>query len=266
MSEHILTSLAIIAAIGGGAQWLAWRFGVPSILILLPCGFAAGALNWINPDELLGDLLLPIVSVSVALILYEGGLTLKVSELKEAGRAVGNLVSVGMIVTWVVAAVAAQMIFNLGWSLSILLGAVLVVTGPTVIGPLLRHIRPSGAVGPVLKWEGIVIDPIGALAAVLVFEVIVIGDAGLAMPQVIKGLLITIVAGGGIGLLAAIVLTFSLRRFLIPNFLQNSVSLTLVVVVFVVTNHIHHEAGLLAVTVMGFALANQKIHRRRTYR
>lgn len=258
MSEQILTSFAIIAALGGGAQWLAWRLGLPSILILLPFGFAAGAVGWVDPDQLMGDLLLPLVSVSVALILYEGGLTLKISELREAGRVVTNLVTVGMVITWAAAAIGAHLIFDLSLSLSILLGAILVVTGPTVIGPLLRHIRPAGAVGPVLKWEGIVIDPIGALLAVLVFEVIVIGDAGAAMPQVIKGLVKTIFAGGGLGLAAAWGLTFLLRRFLIPDFLQNAVSLVLVVGVFVLTNHIQHEAGLLAVTVMGFALANQK--------
>jgi len=259
MSESVLVSLAVIVVFGGAAQWLAWRLGLPSILLLLVAGFVAGpATGLVDPDGLLGDLLLPVVSLSVALILYEGGLTLKLSELGQIGAVLRNLVTVGLAVTWVVSALAARLLFDMDWSLCVLLGAILTVTGPTVIVPLLRHIRPTGPVGAVLKWEGIVIDPIGALLAVLVFEALAMGGAREATAQVVLAVLKTAVVGGGLGLLAAAMLTMLLRRYWVPDFLQNAISLMFVVAVFTASNAVQHEAGLFAVTVMGIALANQK--------
>ena len=156
MSETILVSLAGIALLGMGAQWLAWRLKLPSILFLLVFGFLAGPVTGlIDPDALFGDLLLPVVSISVAVILFEGGLTLRLEELREIGGVVLALVTLGAAVTWVVAAGAAHVVLGLEPKIAVLLGAVLVVTGPTVIGPLLRHIRPTGKVADILKWEGI---------------------------------------------------------------------------------------------------------------
>ncbi len=259
MSENLPTLLAGIVVAGVSAQWLAWRVGLPSILVLLGFGLIAGPVTgWIDPDEIFGSLLFPIVSISVALILYEGGLTLKVSELPEAGAVVRNLVSLGAVVTWGVTALAAHFILGLEPSLSVLLGAILVVTGPTVVAPMLRHIRPAGVVGPVLRWEGIVIDPIGALLTVLVFEVIHIGAAREATVYVVVGVVKTIVLGGGLGLAAAAVLVIALQRYWIADHLKSAVSLMLVVGTFTLSNSFQHESGLLAVTVMGFALANQK--------
>jgi len=260
VSETTLVAIVTIVVFGAAAQWLAWRIRLPSILLLLVGGFVAGPVTGlVEPDGLLGDLLLPLVSLSVALILYEGGLTLKFSELAGVGRVVGNLVVVGALITWLVCAVGAYLLFDLGLALSVLLGAILVVTGPTVIVPLLQHIRPTGPVGSVLKWEGIVIDPIGALLAVLVFEAIVIPGATAATTQVVLAVVKTVVVGGGLGLLAAGVLTLLLHRYWAPDFLQNGISLMFVVGVFTASNHVQHESGLFAVTVMGIALANQKI-------
>jgi len=149
---------------------------MPSILFLLVFGFLAGPVTGLlDPDALLGELLLPIVSISVAIILFEGGLTLRLEELREIGGVVLALVTLGAIVTWSLAAAAAHFVLGLEVQVAVLLGAVLVVTGPTVIGPLLRHVRPTGRVADILKWEGIVIDPIGALLAVLVFEALLVG-------------------------------------------------------------------------------------------
>ena len=176
MHEQILIGLASVIVLGVAAQWLAWRLRFPAILLLLGTGLLAGPVTGLlDPDKLFGNLLLPIIPAAVALILYEGGLSLKIKELPSVGRVVLSLVTVGALVTWVLSAIAAHYLFGLDWSLSVLLGAILIVTGPTVIQPLLREIRPRGAVGPILKWEGIVIDPIGALLAVLVFEVVHIG-------------------------------------------------------------------------------------------
>jgi NhaP-type Na+/H+ or K+/H+ antiporter len=177
MSEDLLLGLASIIVLGIGAQWLAWRLHLPSILLLLVFGFIAGPVTgFLDPDAIFGDLLLPVVSLSVAIILLEGGLNLRISELRQVGGVVGKLITIGILVTWLIGSAAAYFILDLDFALSVLLGAILVVTGPTVIIPLLRHLRPSGAVGPILKWEGITIDPIGAILAVLVFGAIIAGE------------------------------------------------------------------------------------------
>ena len=164
--------------------------------------------------------------------------------------------------TWGLTAVAARQILGMPGSVALLLGAILVVTGPTVIGPLLRHIRPTGRVGPVAKWEGIVIDPIGATLAVLVYEgldSIRQAEFGSATLNVLQGLGTTLLVGGFVGAVCAGILVLCLRRFWIPDYLQNPVTLMLVVVALTVSNALHHEAGLLAVTLMGVILANQRV-------
>ncbi len=174
--EHLLIGLASILVLGVGAQWLAWRLRLPAILLLLLVGFVAGPVTgFLDPDALLGDILLPVVSLSVAVILFEGGLSLDVAELRDIGRVFRRLMLVGIPVTWLLATAFAYLLPGLELELAILFGAILVVTGPTVIIPLLRHIRPNVRVGSAVKWEGIVNDPIGAILAVLVFETIVAG-------------------------------------------------------------------------------------------
>ena len=266
-ASEALAGLALIVGLGVGAQWLAWRVRIPSILVLLACGLAVGPLSTLftaggepllDPDKLIGpDLLISVVGVSVALILYEGGLTLRFSEISSVRGVVGNLVTIGAVVTWAVSAAAAQRLLGLSVSLAVLLGGIMIVTGPTVIGPMLQHIRPIGKVSPILKWEGIVIDPIGALAAVLVFEVILVGQEGSATTEAVKAVLATILVGGALGVLAAYILIVLIKRFWVPDFLQNPVSILLVVLLFAVCDHIQNESGLLAVTVMGIVLANQ---------
>jgi NhaP-type Na+/H+ or K+/H+ antiporter len=245
--------------LGIAAQWLAWRLKFPSILFLLIFGFLIGPVTgFLHPDKLMGELLFPVVSISVALILFEGGLTLRISELREIGRTVLTLISAGVVVTWVIAAAAAHFILDLNLKLAILLGAILVVTGPTVVGPLLRHIRPLGKVGNILKWEGIVIDPVGALLAVLVFEAVLVGEIQEAGTLVFLVIVKTIFFGGLVGLLFAGLLVVLLRRFWIPDFLQETVTLMLVIAAFVISNLLQAESGLLAATLMGLAMDNQK--------
>lgn len=259
MSGNFFVAIASILVFGIGAQWAAWRYKLPAILLLLISGILAGPVfGFLDPDLLMGDLLTPFISVSVAIILFEGGLSLRFSELKEAGGIIGNLVSIGVLFTWVVISLSAHYILSFGWELSILLGAILVVTGPTVIIPLLRQVRPSGQVGSILKWEGIVIDPIGAMLAVLVFEVILATSVSAATSVAIMSIVKTIVFGTLCGLGGAAVIYFLLKRHALPDFLQNPVSLMVVVVVFTISNMLQHESGLWATTLMGVALANQK--------
>lgn len=259
MTEHFLISITTIFVFGIGAQWIAWRFNLPAILLLLIAGILAGPVfTLLDPDLLMGDLLSPFISVSVAIILFEGGLSLRFSELKDVGGVIGNLVSIGVLVTWVIISFSSYFLFDFGLELSILLGAILVVTGPTVIIPLLRQVRPSGQVGSILKWEGIIIDPIGAMLAVLVFEVILTTSVSAATSAIFLSVVKTIFLGTFWGLAGAAVIYFILKRHMLPDFLQNPVSLMIVIVVFTVSNMFQHESGLWATTLMGIALANQK--------
>ena len=256
MTEHLVRGLAAIVLLGVTAQWLAAALRLPSILLLLVFGFVAGPLTGVlNPNEIFGDLVNPIISLSVALILYEGGLSLRIHELKKIGGVVRNLVSVGALIMWAVGTLAGIYFLGLYWKLALLFGAILVVTGPTVIMPLLRLVRPEGEVGPVLRWEGIVIDSVGAVLAVLTFEAIHHNHGGM---ESVLGFLYSFLVGGGIGLATGCLLYFLLKHFLIPDYLQNAVSLMMVFGAFSGSNMIIGESGVVAVTVMGIFLANQQ--------
>lgn len=261
-------SLGLIFVLGIGSQWLAWKIRVPSILLLLLSGILAGpvmrsvfadSVFAINPDALFdNDVLLSAVGIAVGLILYEGGLTLNFKELQSTWKPVTLLVTIGALVTWIVAATSAFLIFDLSKPIALLLGAILIVTGPTVVGPMLAHIRPSGDSGLVLKWEGIVIDPIGVLAAVLVFEAISINSQLNDFTSIMQAIGMTIFAGTVLGVISAILLQNLLTHFWVPDFLQIPVSLMLVVAAFTISNQVMPESGLLATTVMGITLGNQK--------
>jgi len=256
--EHILLGLATIVILGIAAQWLSWRLRLPAILLLLIVGFVAGPVTgFIDPDALLGDLLFPIVSLSVAVILFEGGLSLDVAELRDIGRVIGRLMTAGVVVTWGLTTLFAVTLLNLDLGLALLFGAVLVVTGPTVIIPLLRHIRPAARVGSAVKWEGIVNDPVGAILGVLVFEAIIVGGMEAGLNVVVPGMIQAAVVGTLAGLGGAGVVVLLLDRHWIPDYLENSVTLGLVFLSFAMANVAQEEAGLLAVTVMGSALASQ---------
>ena len=268
MNESLMIGLSAVLVLGIGAQWFAWRLKLPAILVLLGFGFLAGpvpeAINGkplLDPDGLFGEMLFPIISLSVAVILFEGGLTLKFSELRKIGGAVRNLVSIGIATTWLLTTTAAHLLLGFDMSMSLLIGAIFTVTGPTVIGPLLRQVRPSGQLGPVLKWEGILSDPIGAMLAVLVFQSIVSGSHGEAGATFSSALFEGGQALGSgllVGLAGAALLVVMFNRYWVPDFLQSPVTLGLVVLAVEVSNHLHAESGLVAVTLMGVLLANQR--------
>ena len=221
--HEALTQLALVAVVGLGAQLIAWHLRLPSILLLLVSGFLLGPVfGLITPNTLLGDTLFPFVSLSVGIILFEGGLTLKLKELPASGPVVSRLISVGALATWIVAGLGARFLLGFDWPLAILIGAILIVTGPTVVGPLLRQIRPKGRAGTILKWEGILIDPVGAVLAVLVFEIIALGG-GVSVPGfVLLGVGRSLLVGVALGLLGAAVLVALMRRHLIPCLLYTS--------------------------------------------
>ncbi len=259
MSEIALIPLAAIIILGILAQWIGWRLRLPSILVLLLFGLLAGpATGLLHPDQIMGDLIFPIVSLSVALILFEGGLSLHLAELREAGHTVRNLVTLGALVVWAVTALFAYLLLDLSPRLSVLLGAIMIVSGPTVVQPLLLHVRPTRRVFNILKWEGIVIDPVGATIAVLVFQVTVSEISGTAaIGLLVVGVLITLITGLLVGLLFGGLIILLMRRYLLPEFLQNPAALVLVISAYTLANVIEPESGLLAVTVMGIFMANQ---------
>lgn len=251
-------TLAVILGVGMLAQWLAWRAQVPSIVALLVAGLLLGPVTGVvDPDDLLGESLFSLVSLAVALILFEGGLDLPPRELRNTGTVVRRLITAGAAVTFLVGWFAARQIFDIPDDAAIVLGAVLVVTGPTVVGPLLRFVRPAGPTGPILRAEGVLIDPIGATAALVAFEIVLRDRPDEAFSAVIGMVLLTIIAGAGIGLASAVILDVALRRFLIPDQLTVPTTLAFVIGSFVVTNEVQEEAGLLAVTVMGIYLARR---------
>jgi len=177
--------------------------------------------------------------------------------LPVSGPVIGRLITVGAVATWIVATLAARFVIGLQWPMAILVGAVLIVTGPTVVGPLLRQIRPKGRAGAILKWEGILIDPVGAVLAVLVFESIRLGEVGNVPVFILLGVLRSLAIGLFFGFLGAGTLITLLRRYLVPDHLQNSVTLLLMFMMFALSDLLAPEGGLLAVTVMGVVMANQ---------
>ncbi|MEE8234554.1 MAG: cation:proton antiporter [Gammaproteobacteria bacterium] len=259
MDSHILISLAGIGVMGIACQWLAWRARLPAILLLLLCGMIIGPVTGLlNPDDLFADLLFPMISLSVAVILFEGSLTLKLDEIRGLASIVRNLITVGVLITWLITAVATHHLIGFPYELAFLFGAVVVVTGPTVIVPILRTVRPNAKIANILRWEGIVIDPLGALLAVLVFDFIISSQSGNALETVSLVFGRIVLVGTTLGALAAFFLGHILRQNLIPEYLRNVLTLTLVFAVYAGADHLAHESGLLSVTVMGMVLANLK--------
>lgn len=246
---------ALLLTLGVLCQWLAWRLRLPAILPLLLVGLLLGpVLHLLNPDQFLGELLFPLVSLGVAIILFEGSLTLRFSDIRNVQGIIRNLTSVGVLVTWIVMGAAAHYIVGLEWHLSLLFGALVSVTGPTVIVPMLRSIQPTARIANILRWEGILVDPIGAVLAVLIFEMIVTGHQGESWLEFIK----VIVMGSVWGIAGGAALGQMLKRHVFPDYLQNYAGLAVVLLVFTASNALGSESGLVAVTMMGLVMANMK--------
>lgn len=260
MVAHTILILALVGFIGSFSQWLAWWIKIPSILLLLLAGFILGPVTGVlNPEHLFGDLLFPIVSLAVAVILFEGALTLNFREIKGHGNVVIKLVSIGMLLTWFVVSIATHYLLGLDWQLSLLFGSLVVVTGPTVIVPMLRILKLNSNIANILKWEGVVIDPIGATLAVLVFGFISsVNQSPDVFAEIAMTFFAIVAVGGIIGLLAGVILAWVLHKHLLPEYLHNVFTLNLIFITFAVSNIWVHESGLLAVTVMGMLLANIK--------
>lgn len=247
--------ITLIIAVSVLCQWVAWRLRLPSILLLLLVGFGLG--QAVRAEDVLGhELLFDAVRLTVGIILFEGSLSLRIKQLQGLGRPVWRLCSLTV-------ALAGAMITVTAWLLgfdprvALLIGAILVVTGPTVINPILRSLRPTRRVSSLLRWEGIVVDPIGAVLALLVFQGILADQNGQALPAVLVALGKTLVIAFGIGLGLGALLEVLMRRRAIPDYLHGVGFLAAAVSALVVSDALQAESGLLTVTVLGIYLGNR---------
>lgn len=263
-----------IIVLGIVAQWFAWKLKIPAILPLILIGLFVGPFStlitedgtkWIEPvyngiDGLFpGERLFHFVSLAIGIILFEGGLTLKRDEILNVAPVILKLVTLGSLVTFIGGGVAAHYLFDLSWSISFLFSALIIVTGPTVISPILRNIPLKRDVSTVLKWEGILIDPIGALVAVLVFEFIFAGEQHNYTQEALIDFAKIVIIGTSIGFGAAHALFNAIKWKIIPHYLLNVVTLALVLGVFILSDLFAGESGLLAVVIMGMVLGNMKM-------
>ncbi len=267
-----MTALAGIIILGIFAQWIAWRFKIPAILPLIVIGLLVGPLatEFITPDGskiiepvwngkqglFAGETLYYFVSLAISIILFEGGLTLKMDEVKNVGNVITRLITLGSAITFFGAAVAAHYVFDLTWEISFLFSALIIVTGPTVITPILRNIPLKKDISAILKWEGILIDPIGALVAVLVFEFISVEGGGEFTKTALIEFGKIVLFGTSFGFTFAHALNFAMNKKWIPHYLLNVSALASVLAVFVLSDAFAHESGLLAVVIMGMVLGN----------
>jgi CPA1 family monovalent cation:H+ antiporter len=259
LDHTILLSIAGIGVLGISCQLIAWWARLPAILFLLIVGILVGPVfGLLDPDALFGKLLFPIVSLSVAVILFEGSLTLNFEDIRGHGNTVRNLITIGALITWLIIAVSTHYLIGFPFELAFLFGAVVIVTGPTVIIPMLRTVRPNAKITNVLRWEGIVIDPLGALLAVLVFDFIISGQQQYSIGAIVLTFGKIILIGFSMGLLSGWGLGNILKKRLIPQYLRNIITLITVCTIYVLSDTIEHESGLLAVTIMGITMANMK--------
>lgn len=247
--------LALVLGVAALCQLLAYRIRIPSILLLLIAGFVLGQV--VTPEAVLGrDVLFGGVSLSVGIILFEGALSLRFRELRGLNRSVWRLCSLTVVLAWGLIT-AAAMVAGVDWQLALLIGALLVVTGPTVIAPIIRQLRPTRRVSSMLRWEGIVVDPIGAILAVLVFQAVIVGGSQGAFTTVALTLGRTVLVATAITLVVGVLLEVAMRRHVIPDFLEGVVFLAAAVVALVTSNLLQSESGLLTVTMLGIYLANR---------
>ncbi|HZJ26910.1 MAG TPA: sodium:proton antiporter [Acidimicrobiia bacterium] len=256
--SEIIIGLSTIVVFGVGAQWIGRRAGIPSILLLLPAGvLAGGVLGWVEPEEMFGDTLFPGITLLVSLLLFQSALGLRIRDLPRNARGpVLRLITIGAFITFVGSSIAVLLIFGVERDLAFLVGAILVVSGPTVVGPLLREVRPRDPARAVLNWESTALDPIGAVLGVVVLNLIVNSQGDTHPFMAIAGRL---GLGVVVGLAAAALLIFVMSRFLVSDDMKAAVALLFAVAAFTAAELVFSEAGLVATTTLGFVAATQEL-------
>jgi NhaP-type Na+/H+ or K+/H+ antiporter len=258
-TDQILFGVGLILVLAVGSQVLASRLRIPALIVLLPAGFTAGALTTdVNPERLLGAAFQPLVSLAVAVILYDAGLALDLGKLRgHTRRVVRRLIAVGVPVTWAFGAVSAGLLLGMSTGAALMLGAILVVSGPTVVGPLLRFIRPTERLQRVLAWEGSLIDPVGGILGAVVFHAVLASSHGDPLYQVGQ-FLISVAVGAAGGAVGTAVLWLALRKLDLGEVLGTTAQLAAVVGVAAACDIARDDAGLIAAVLMGLAVANMR--------
>ncbi len=269
-----MLELAGLVILGILAQWVAWKTKTPAILPLILIGLFVGPIStlisedgtkWLEPiwngeeGVFPGESLFYFVSLAIAVILFEGGLTLKRNEVGNIGPVIVKLISVGVVVTFFGAGLAAHFIYGFSWQISFLFSSLIIVTGPTVISPILRNIPLKTHVSSILKWEGILIDPIGALIAVLMYEFIRVEGGQDFTETALMEFGKILLFGFSFGFTFAHILALLIKKNIIPHYLLNVFTLATVLGVFVLADIFAHESGLLAVVVMGMVMGNKDL-------
>lgn len=253
-------AFALVGVVGVGAQWLAWRFRLPGIVTMLLAGLLLGPGTGIFvPSRDIGPLVAPMISLAVAVILFEGGLTLNFKQLEGAGPGVRRLVLLGAPLGWLLSSLALIYIAGLSWQTSVVFGGVMIVTGPTVIAPLLRAAKLHNRPAQLLQWEAIVNDALGALVAVVALVVVMVVQQQLSAANAVWTVVSGIAVAGLVGFGAALLVVSAFRRSLVPEYMKVPMLFVLVLAVFALSDAVLHESGLLAVTVMGLVIANANL-------
>jgi len=257
LADYLFFQIVILAVASIAAQWFAWRLHIPAIIFLLAIGFVLGPMTHaVEPELLLSDLFEPAISAAVAIILFEGSLQLHLKELRETRRAVRHVIFLGAPIGWALISLAAHYIAGLEWPVAVTLGGILIVTGPTVIMPMLRQARLSPGVGGILKWEGIVNDPLGVILAILSYEYFVATTEGQAGMGFFLENGTTLIAVIFVSFLLARLIKFLFERGHMPEYLKAPFLLSAVLTLFFACNMLLHESGLIAVTILGLTLTN----------
>lgn len=254
---HAAPLFLLVLAAGLSSQWLSWRLHIPAIVVLIATGLVLGPVTGLVEIGLPKEDIAQLIGLGVSIILFEGGMNLKLAEFRSTGQGIRRLTVLGPPLAWGFGTLAAYYVAGLSWPVAVVLGAILTVTGPTVIGPLLRQARLDKEASSLLKWEGIVNDPVGVLLAVLTFQYLTLPDGSIAKTAAALGSAIGVAAVlGGLGGYAT---GWLYRRGAVPEHLKAPLLIVLVPVVFWASNLVQHEAGLLSVTVMGMVVGNMKL-------
>ena len=261
MENIELVMIVSILVLGIFSQWFAWRIQWPSIVIMSIVGLIIGpVLGFVNPGEALGDLYSPLISLAVAIILFESSSSLDVREIKEVSKSVFRIITGGAFIAWILGSLSAHFIAHLSWEVSFIIGGLFVVTGPTVIIPLLRNAKLQPRTAAVLKWEGIIVDPAGPLLALFAYEVIkVITNLALG-PDYLLTFFASALLAAVLGFVIGFLISLMANKGMFPEYLKSPIILSAVLLCFAIAEIIMHETGMLAVTVMGLTLGFAKKH------
>lgn len=255
-----VSAIALVGAVGVGAQWLAWRLRLPAIVLMLTAGVLVGPVFGVfDPQRDIGPLTQPLIALAVAIILFEGGLTLNFHRLSDAAEGVRRLVMIGAPLGWLTSTLALRFGAGLSWESATVFGGIMIVTGPTVIAPMLRTSRLSRRPAALLQWEAIVNDPLGALAAVVAFEVVLVLRTATEATNVVIELLVGLSLAVMLGVLGGYGLARAFRRAWVPEFMKVPLLFVTLLAVFAISDATLHESGLLAVTLMGVVIANANL-------